>query len=73
MSERAGLCSRCSHSRRISSSRGSQFILCGLAASDPAFHRYPRLPVVECAGFARRDRGEEPAEEGDGSKGGHGL
>ena len=37
--------------RRVESERGSVFYLCGLAATDPRFPRYPRLPVRECAGY----------------------
>jgi hypothetical protein len=51
---RAGLCASCQHARCIESSRGSQFILCWLAATDPAFPKYPQLPVAECAGYAER-------------------
>jgi hypothetical protein len=47
----AGLCSRCVHARLVVSGRGSRFVLCGLSRTDPRFPRYPRLPVVACAGF----------------------
>jgi len=47
---RAGLCANCVHARRIESARGSIFYLCGRSASDPAFPKYPQLPVIECAG-----------------------
>jgi hypothetical protein len=30
------------------------FSLCERSRTDPAFPRYPRLPVVECSGFERR-------------------
>ncbi len=46
----AGLCADCSHGRRVVSTRGSRFWLCGLADRDPAFARYPRLPVLTCPG-----------------------
>jgi hypothetical protein len=49
--ERAGLCAKCRFARRIESARGSKFILCELSATDPAFPKYPRLPVIECAGY----------------------
>lgn len=26
--------------------------MCGLSAEDPRFPKYPRLPVLACAGFA---------------------
>jgi hypothetical protein len=46
----AGLCATCVHLRLIASPR-SVFVRCGLAASDPAFPRYPALPVTRCAGY----------------------
>jgi hypothetical protein len=39
------------HLRLLRSPR-STFVRCGKADVDPAFPRYPRLPVVACAGFA---------------------
>lgn len=52
----AGLCERCRHAQKIESDRGSRFLLCRLSFSDPAFPKYPRLPVLRCSGY-------EPAEE----------
>lgn len=46
----AGLCPTCRHARRIDSRRGSTFLLCGRAADDPLFVRYPPLPVLRCPG-----------------------
>jgi hypothetical protein len=46
-----GLCARCTHARTVESSTGSAFTLCRLSASDQRFPRYPRLPVLTCAGF----------------------
>jgi hypothetical protein len=46
-----GLCGRCVHARCTESARGSQFWQCTRAARDPGFARYPRLPVLACAGF----------------------
>jgi hypothetical protein len=45
-----GLCAGCVHLRLLASPR-SVFVRCGLADSDPAFARYPALPVLRCAGF----------------------
>lgn len=50
----AGLCSDCAHARRIESDRRSVFVLCQLSASDPAFPKYPRLPVLSCRGYLRQ-------------------
>ena len=52
---RAGLCARCAHVQVIASARGSQFYLCRLSRSDPAFPRYPALPVIACLGFEPAD------------------
>jgi hypothetical protein len=48
---RAGLCADCLHARRIESDRAAKFYLCDLAAVDPAYRKYPVLPVIRCAGF----------------------
>ena len=48
---RLGLCASCAHARRVDSARGSQFLLCGLAQTDARFAKYPRLPVIRCAGY----------------------
>jgi hypothetical protein len=50
----AGLCGTCAYARAIVSSRGSRFVLCERSAVDPRFPRYPRLPVLECAGHEPR-------------------
>jgi hypothetical protein len=47
-----GLCADCQYARRIESSRGSVFYLCKRSFTDPAFPQYPRLPVIECPGYA---------------------
>jgi len=49
--DRVGLCSDCEHARRMQSDRGSVFFLCHLSFADPDFPKYPRLPVVMCAGY----------------------
>ncbi|MCU1261150.1 MAG: hypothetical protein JWO80_4035, partial [Bryobacterales bacterium] len=47
-----GLCARCAWSRVIVSDRGARFWMCRRGAEgDPRFPKYPRLPVMECAGF----------------------
>jgi hypothetical protein len=50
----AGLCDSCLHQRVVRNTRGSTFSLCERSRTDPAFPRYPRLPVVRCAGHERR-------------------
>jgi hypothetical protein len=50
-----GLCRRCAHAQIVASSRGSRFYLCRLSYTNPAFPRYPPLPVVQCTGFVASD------------------
>ena len=40
--------------RRIESDRGSIFYLCELSKVDPRFPKYPRLPVLSCAGYEKQ-------------------
>jgi hypothetical protein len=56
----AGLCDTCVHQRLVRNTRGSAFSLCERSKTDPAYPRYPRLPVAECAGH------EPPAGSGLG-------
>lgn len=51
---RAGLCGSCVHQRIVKNTRGSEFSLCERSREDPAYPRYPRLPVLECAGHEPR-------------------
>jgi len=46
-----GLCAACRHGHRVRSARGSTFLRCRRAASDPTYARYPRVPVLRCRGF----------------------
>lgn len=48
-----GLCTSCAHGRRVDSARGSSFWLCRLSETDARFPKYPRLPVVRCAGYVQ--------------------
>jgi hypothetical protein len=54
--KRTGLCADCAHARRVESSRGSVFVLCERSASDPAYAKYPRLPMRDCPGYAPSKR-----------------
>jgi hypothetical protein len=47
----AGLCDRCRHQQLVPNTRGSVFSLCLRSRTEPAFPRYPRLPVLSCPGF----------------------
>ena len=48
-----GLCASCTHVQIVVSSKGSTFYMCRLSEVDPAFKRYPVLPVVVCSGYER--------------------
>ena len=50
---RVGLCADCAFSRVIESPRGSTFYLCERSRTDPAFPKYPPLPVLRCCGYVR--------------------
>lgn len=49
-----GLCESCANVRVVETRRGSRFFLCQLSEVDPRFPRYPRIPVLRCAGYAPR-------------------
>ena len=55
----AGLCATCLHAQLIESSKGSVFLLCQLSKTDSRFPKYPRLPVLSCAGYEPRN--QEPS------------
>jgi hypothetical protein len=77
MIPRVGLCSVCAHARLVATRRGSAFFLCGLSKRDDRFPRYPRLPVLRCAGFVEGEPrapggagGATAGGDGDGDGGG---
>jgi len=41
---------------------GSRFYLCRLSDVDPRFPKYPRIPVLRCAGYVERTRAHPEAE-----------
>lgn len=47
----AGLCATCRFRKEIRNTRGSSFSLCLRSREDPAYPRYPRLPVLSCGGY----------------------
>ncbi len=50
----AGLCASCCHVLVIRSDRGSVFYQCRLSFTDSRFPKYPRIPVLSCAGWKAR-------------------
>ncbi len=53
----AGLCDTCRFQQEVRNTRGSSFSLCARSREDPAYPRYPRLPVLSCPGYERRKEG----------------
>lgn len=50
-----GLCSACRFVVRQDTKRGAVFYRCGRADDDPAYRKYPPIPVGDCPGFETRD------------------
>lgn len=61
-----GLCATCQYVHLVKSAKGSFFLMCNLAKTDPRFQKYPVLPVLQCAGFERVEPDQEPTEESSG-------
>jgi hypothetical protein len=67
-----GLCATCRHARIVQSSRGSTFYRCLLAETDSRFAKYPRLPVLRCAGYAlAEDSTDTPSRPKTGTVSSH--
>jgi len=47
-----GQCVRCRFAQQQISAGGNQFWRCSRSDDGPEYPRYPRLPVVDCPGFA---------------------
>jgi hypothetical protein len=47
----AGLCASCRHALVRPTRKGTVYLRCGYASIDPAYPRYPTLPVVRCAAY----------------------
>ena len=60
---RAGLCADCRHAEPVVSERGSLFHLCQRSFSDPAFAKYPALPVLACPGYEAEEHRDGPLGE----------
>ena len=46
-----GLCGSCRQQQVITTDRGSRFVQCRRARVDPAYPKYPVVPVRQCAGY----------------------
>ncbi len=53
-----GLCDSCTHQQLVRNTRGSVFSLCKRSRQNPAYPRYPRVPVLSCPGHEPRPRQE---------------
>ncbi len=58
----SGLCDSCVHQQLVPNTRGSVFSLCRRSREDPAYPRYPRVPVLACPGYEPKG-GEDAAVE----------
>jgi hypothetical protein len=54
----AGLCDTCVHQQVVRNTRGSVFSLCRRSRSDPAYPKYPAVPVRACPGYEPRPQRE---------------
>ncbi len=50
-SDRGGLCARCAHVRLVPGRGAAVFYLCERSFEDPAYPRYPAIPVLACRGY----------------------
>ena len=59
------LCETCQRMREVLSGKGSRFLLCELALSEPDYPKYPGQPVVRCRGYLKKDerQNERPTQE----------
>jgi uncharacterized membrane protein YkvA (DUF1232 family) len=48
---RVGLCARCVNAHIVETRRGSRFYRCLHHEVDPAYPRYPALPVIACGAY----------------------
>jgi hypothetical protein len=64
--QHAGLCADCQHRQIIETGR-STFLLCRRGLTDPAYRKYPPLPVMTCPGYDQEPESAQPdsADRGD--------
>jgi len=48
-----GLCLNCQYARHVEAKESTVYFLCERSLTDPAFPKYPPLPVLRCAGYVR--------------------
>jgi len=55
---RENLCDTCTYRKEIRTDRGNLFIMCRRGLEDPAYPKYPRLPVLQCRGYENTQNGK---------------
>ena len=60
-----GLCDSCRHQQLVPNTRGSLFSLCRRSRTDPAYPRYPRIPVLACTGHENQNQDHSRAGGGE--------
>ncbi len=50
------LCESCARMREVVTPKGSRFLLCQYAQTDPNYPKYPPQPVVRCEGYRKREQ-----------------
>jgi hypothetical protein len=53
----AGLCADCGHARKLKTKIDAIIYMCGLSAKVPRLPKFPRLPVIACAGYEKTQQG----------------
>lgn len=59
----AGLCASCANVRIVESRTGSRFYLCEVSRINPAYPKYPPIPVLRCRAYVPSTPGAA-SEEG---------
>ena len=54
---RIGLCFDCEYAKRVEAKQSTVYFLCRRSLTDPAFPKYPTLPVRSCSGYVTESRG----------------
>ncbi len=58
------LCETCASMREVITPKGSRFLLCQLAKTDPTYPKYPPQPVMQCDGYRPRETNEQDTTQG---------
>jgi len=50
------LCESCASMREVITPKGSRFLLCQLAITNPDYPKYPKQPIVRCDGYQKNEQ-----------------